>query len=144
MWISVCKFCLGEKHFRNLSDSYIRLVDSIVPLMQSLLFQIKIAMKQMSPKSQTGREKMSEKLWQGDANPSLMTWNWRKQPEAISAPSSNRMNHRQLSKKARNLCKDRGNLLEIWAESITVQMFMCWSLFSEHWARHKGGITKKE
>lgn len=81
-------------------------------------------------------------MWQGDANPSLMTWNWRKQPEAVSDPSSNRMNHRQLSKKARNLCKDRGNLLEIQAESITVHVFMCWSLFSEHWARHKAGVTK--
>lgn len=108
MWIFVCKFCLGEKHFRNLSDSYIKLVDSIVPLMQFLLFQIRMAIKQMSPKSKTGREKISEKTWQGDGNPSQMTWNWSKQPKAASAPSSNRMNHRQLSRKARKLCKDRG------------------------------------
>lgn len=41
-------------------------------------------MKQMSPKSKTGRAKISEKTWQGGANPSLVTRNWRKQPEAPS------------------------------------------------------------
>ena len=53
----MCKFGLGEKHFRNFSDSYIKLVDSIVPLMQSLLFPIK-----MSLKSKTGKETNSEKM----------------------------------------------------------------------------------
>lgn len=56
----MCKFGLGEKHFRNFSDSYIKLVDSIVPLMQLLLLPIKMTMKQMSLKSKKGKEKNSE------------------------------------------------------------------------------------
>jgi hypothetical protein len=67
----MCKFCLGEKHFRNLSESYIRLVDSFVPLMWSLLFQIKMAMKQMSLTEKQEREKLVKR--HGNANPSLMT-----------------------------------------------------------------------
>lgn len=83
---------------------------------------MKMAIKQMSPKSKTGREKINETTWQGDGNPSLMTWNWRKQPKAVSAPSSNRMKHKWLSKNAGPSAEKEGPA-EIWSECFMIYRF---------------------